>query len=127
PVLTAVFTVGFIASAETLLCATAVDGLHNGPRTKYDKELAAQGVGNVLCGLFGALPMTGVIVRSAANVEAGAKTRLSAILHGVWLLLTLLFFSSLLAQGPVAALAPVLVCTGVKLVDQTRVRAPGGW
>src|SRR5262249_37921456 len=72
-VLTAIFTVAFVASAETLLCATAVDQLHQGPRTKYDKELAAQGVGNILCGALGALPMTGVIVRSAANVEAGAK------------------------------------------------------
>ena len=60
-----------IASAETLLCATAVDRMHGGPRTQYDRELAAQGLGNIICGAVGALPMTGVIVRSAANVQAG--------------------------------------------------------
>lgn len=72
-----------IASGETLLCATAVDRLHDGQRTKYNQELWAQGIGNVLCGMVGALPLTGVIVRSSANVEAGGQTRWSAILHGV--------------------------------------------
>jgi MFS superfamily sulfate permease-like transporter len=114
--------IAFIASAETLLCATAVDQLHRGPRTKYDKELAAQGVGNMLCGLLGGLPMTGVIVRSAANVEAGAKTRLSAVLHGVWLLLAVLLLGPLLARIPTAALAAVLVYTGYKLMDPKHVR-----
>src|SRR5690606_17806817 len=87
PVLIGALSIAFIASAETLLCATAVDQMHRGPRTKYDRELAAQGVGNTLCGALGVLPMTGVIVRSGANVEAGAVSRVSAILHGVWLLL----------------------------------------
>jgi MFS superfamily sulfate permease-like transporter len=116
-VLVAIFTVAFVASAETLLCATAVDGMQSGPRTKYDKELAGQGVGNMLCGLLGALPMTGVIVRSATNVEAGAKTRLSSILHGFWLLMTALFATALLSRVPVAALAAVLVYTGYRLVN----------
>ncbi len=66
-----------IASAETLLCATATDRMHDGERTKYNKELRAQGIGNMLCGVVGALPMTGVIVRSSANIEAGAKTKWS--------------------------------------------------
>lgn len=127
PVLMAIFSVAFIASAETLLCATAVDGLHNGPRTKYDKELAGQGIGNMLCGLLGALPMTGVIVRSAANVQAGARTRLSAILHGVWLLLTALFLAFLLKSVPVAALAAVLVYTGFKLVNLKVVKELWQW
>ena len=87
PILIGAISIAFIASAETLLCATAVDQMHSGPRTKYDKELSAQGVGNMICGLLGVLPMTGVIVRSGANVDAGAATRASAILHGVWLLL----------------------------------------
>ncbi len=77
-IILAAVTIAVVASAETLLSAAAVDRMHNGPRTNYDRELSAQGVGNALCGVFGALPMTGVIVRSSANVAAGAKTRLSA-------------------------------------------------
>ena len=76
-----------IASAEALLCAVAVDKLHDGVRTDLDQELFAQGVGNTIAGVLGALPVTGVIVRSTANVESGATTRWSAVLHGVWLLL----------------------------------------
>jgi MFS superfamily sulfate permease-like transporter len=108
-------SIAFIASAETLLCATAVDQMHQGPRTRYDKELIAQGVGNTLCGVLGVLPMTGVIVRSGANVEAGAKTRLSAILHGAWLLLFVSVLPMALQLIPVSALAAVLVFTGYKL------------
>jgi MFS superfamily sulfate permease-like transporter len=126
-VLIMIFTVAFVASAETLLCATAVDQLHQGPRTRYDKELCAQGVGNVLCGMLGALPMTGVIVRSAANVEAGAKSRLSAILHGFWLLLMVLLGAALLAQIPTAALAAVLVYTGYRLVNLKVVKELWHW
>lgn len=111
----AAFAVAIIASAETLLCATAVDQMHSGPRTRYDQELLAQGVGNSLCGALGALPMTGVIVRSSANVEAGAVTRSSAILHGVWLLLFVSVLPWTLSYIPVAVLAAVLVYTGYKL------------
>lgn len=110
-------TMAAVASAETLLCASAVDRLHSGPRTQYDRELAAQGVGNLLCGLVGALPMTGVIVRSAANVQAGATSRWSAVLHGLWLLLFVVALGSLLRLIPVAALAGILVYTGLKLID----------
>ncbi|MBK9078928.1 MAG: SulP family inorganic anion transporter [Hyphomicrobium sp.] len=114
-VLIGAISVAFIASAETLLCATAVDAMHSGPRTKYDRELSAQGIGNALCGLLGGLPMTGVIVRSGANVEAGAKTRASAILHGVWLLMFVVLIPWTLGYIPMAALAAVLVYTGYKL------------
>jgi MFS superfamily sulfate permease-like transporter len=106
-----------VASAETLLCATAVDRMHDGTRTNYDKELRAQGIGNLLCGAVGALPMTGVIVRSSANVEAGAITRTSAILHGVWILVLVVLLPSVLAAIPTASLAAVLVFTGVKLIN----------
>jgi MFS superfamily sulfate permease-like transporter len=90
----------FIASVETLLSASAVDQLHIGPRTRYNRELLAQGLGNVLCGFLGSLPMTGVIVRSSANVEAGAKTRASTILHGVWLLVFVSLLPSVLRFIP---------------------------
>jgi MFS superfamily sulfate permease-like transporter len=106
-----------IASAETLLCATAVDRMHRGPRTKYDQELAAQGLGNFLCGALGALPMTGVIVRSATNVQAGAHSRMSTILHGLWLLIFVVALGFLLRMIPTAALAGILVYTGFRLID----------
>ncbi|WP_394841008.1 SulP family inorganic anion transporter [Pendulispora brunnea] len=106
-----------VASAETLLCAGAVDRMHTGPRTNYNRELFAQGVGNMLCGLVGALPMTGVIVRSSANVQAGAKSRLSAFLHGVWILVLVVALPQVLRLVPVASLAAILVFTGYKLVN----------
>lgn len=106
-----------VASVETLLSATAVDQLHTGPRTRYNKELFAQGVGNVLCGLLGALPVTGVIVRSAANVEAGARSRVATLLHGGWLLLFVFFLPSILRMIPTACLGAVLVFTGYKLMN----------
>lgn len=116
------FEIAVIASAETLLCATAVDRMHQGSRTRYDQELAAQGVGNIVCGLAGALPMTGVIVRSSANIQAGARTRLSAILHGLWLLVFVVFFSGLLRMIPTASLAAILVYTGYKLVGIKEIK-----
>lgn len=112
----------FIASAETLLSASAVDKMHSGPRTRYNRELFAQGVGNSICGFLGALPMTGVIVRSGANVQAGAKTRLSTILHGIWLLAFVVAFPTLLAMIPTAGLAAILVYTGYRLVDVAHIR-----
>ncbi|MFF3601325.1 SulP family inorganic anion transporter [Kitasatospora indigofera] len=112
-----------IASAETLFSAAAVDRMHHGPRTDYDRELTAQGVGNTLCGLLGALPMTAVIVRSAANVQAGARSKASRTLHGVWLLLFAALLPAVLGLIPVAALAAVLVHAGAKLVPVRRIGA----
>jgi MFS superfamily sulfate permease-like transporter len=123
--LIAAFAVAFIASAETLLSAAAVDRMHSGQRSDFDRELSAQGVGNMLCGLLGALPMTGVIVRSSANVQAGATTRYSTIFHGLWLLAFVLLLSSVLQSIPVASLAGVLVYTGFKLVDLKVFRGLG--
>jgi MFS superfamily sulfate permease-like transporter len=115
PVLVAVFSLAFVASAESLLSASAVDQMHSGVRTRYDKELMAQGLGNTVCGCLGVLPMTGVIVRSSANVAAGAVSRASTIMHGFWLLLFISVFTFTLKYIPVAALAGVLVFTGYKL------------
>src|SRR5206468_11186676 len=112
----AALTIALVASAETLLSAAAVDRLHNGPRANYDRELSAQGVGNALCGLFGALPMTGVIVRSSANVSAGAKTRLSAVLHGLWLFGLVWFFPGVLMLISTDILVAMLVFSVLQTV-----------
>ena len=121
-VIAAMLTVAMVASVESLLCAVATDKMHSGPRANLDKELVAQGVTNALSGLIGGLPVTGVIVRSSANITAGAKTRLSAILHGVWILLFLVFFSSLLTRIPLATLAGLLVYVGVRLINVQHIR-----
>ena len=107
----------FIASAETLLTCTALDKMHTGSRTKYDRELSAQGIGNVLCGLVGAVPMTGVMVRSGVNLSAGARTRCSGFLHGVWLLFFVCCMPHLIRIIPTSALAALLVFTGYKLAN----------
>lgn len=122
-VITGGIVIALVASAETLLCATAVDQMHSGVRTDYDKELTGQGIGNVLCGLVGALPMTGVIVRSSANVNSGAKSRLSTILHGGWLLLFVAALPWVLNSIPRAALGALLVHIGIKLVNIKQIKA----
>jgi MFS superfamily sulfate permease-like transporter len=121
-ILQASVVLAVVASAETLLCATAVDQMQTDTRTNYNRELAAQGVGNMICGLLGALPMTGVIVRSSANVAAGGKTRLSAILHGFWLLVFVSLLAFILRMIPTAALAAMLVYIGYKLVNVKAIK-----
>jgi len=121
-VLGTVLAFALIASAESLFSAAAVDRLHQGPRTDYDRELIAQGAGNTVCGMLGALPMTAVIVRSAANVHAGAQTKVSRVLHGVWLLLFTAVVPAALGLIPVAALAGLLVHAGCKLVPVREAR-----
>ncbi|RDE04864.1 SulP family inorganic anion transporter [Sphingomonas aracearum] len=121
-ILAAALAIAFIASAETLLSAAAVDKMHAGVRTDYNKELRAQGIGNLLCGMAGALPMTGVIVRSSANVQANAATRASAILHGVWILGFVVALPFVLRAIPMAALGAILVVTGWRLVNIVHVR-----
>ncbi|WP_119731016.1 SulP family inorganic anion transporter [Thermomonospora amylolytica] len=116
-----VLAFALISSAESLFSAAAVDRMHDGPRTDYDKELMAQGAGNTVCGALGALPMTAVIVRSSANVSAGARTKASRVLHGVWLLLFAALFPAALGIIPLAALSGVLVHTGWKLVPLGRL------
>lgn len=107
----------FIASAETLLTSAAIDKMSEKSKTDYDKEIIAQGIGNSISGMLGGLPITGVIVRSAANINADAQTRMSAVLHGVWLLLFVTAFPTILNYIPISALAAILVYTGYKLID----------
>jgi MFS superfamily sulfate permease-like transporter len=109
-------TLGIVASLETLLSLEATDRMDPFKReAPTDRELAAQGIGNIVAGLVGGLPVTGVIVRSAANVDAGAQTKLSAIIHGVLLLLAVLTIPLLLNRIPLASLAAILIYTGFKL------------
>ncbi len=118
----ATVSLALVASAESLLCAVATDKMHTGPRSNLDKELFAQGLGNTISGLVGGLPITGVIVRSAANIGAGAKSRLSGTLHGVWLLLFVTLLGSVASMVPLAVLAGLLVTVGVKLVNMNHIR-----
>jgi MFS superfamily sulfate permease-like transporter len=115
-VLATIVAFTMIASAESLFSAAAVDRMHSGPRTEYDKELVAQGAGNAVSGLLGALPLTAVIVRSSANVAAGARTKAARVMHGLWLLLFAALLPQALAYIPIAALAGVLIHAGAKLI-----------
>ncbi|WP_413106092.1 SulP family inorganic anion transporter [Streptomyces sp. Inha503] len=114
-ILTAIVTFTIIASAESLFTAAAVDRMHDGKRTRFNSELIAQGAGNTLCGILGSLPMTAVVARSSANVQSGAKTRISRTLHGLWLLAFALLLPNVLALIPISVLAGVLVHSGWKL------------
>ncbi len=110
------FTIAIIASLETLLSIEAVDKLDPLKRNSpTNRELIAQGIGNITSGFLGGLPMTSVIVRSSANANAGGKTRQSAILHGLWLLVALLAIPSIINLIPLAGLAAILLHTGYKL------------
>jgi len=109
-------TIAIVASLESLLSLEAVDKLDPEKRlSPTNRELKAQGVGNMVSGLLGGLPVTAVIVRSSANVDAGAKSKLSAITHGVFLLGSVLLIPNLLNMIPKAALAAILIFTGYKL------------
>jgi MFS superfamily sulfate permease-like transporter len=108
--------IGVLATLETLLCIEAIDKLDRHNRiTPVNRELIAQGVGNMACGFLGAIPMTAVVVRGAANVDAGARTKLSAFTHGVFLLLAVLLVPFLLNLIPYASLAAILLVTGFNL------------
>jgi len=114
----------FVASLETLLSIAAIDKLDPFNRiTPHNRELVAQGTGNILSGLLGGIPITAVIVRSAANAEAGARSRWSAFLHGVWLLLAILVAIPLLNAIPYCVLAVILFRTGLQLVKPAMIKA----
>lgn len=111
-----------VATAETVHTATMVERMHEGPKTDYNREAIAQGVGNLICGFYNLLPVSGVIVRSGINVEAGATSRLSSVLHGVWVALVLLYSPSILSYIPLTSLAAVLVYTSYRLFDINAIR-----
>ena len=109
-------TIAFVGSLETLLSVEATDKLDpEKHQTPTNRELRAQGIGNIVSGLLGGLPVTQVIVRSSANINAGAKSKISTILHGFLLLITILFIPKLLNSIPLASLAAILIMVGYKL------------
>ncbi len=119
----AALTIAAVASLETLLNLEAVDKIDPKQRTSPpSRELLAQGVGNVLTGLLGGLPVTSVIVRSSVNINAGAQTKLAAMVHGVLLLVSVLFLPTWLNLIPLSCLAAILLVTGMKLANPTLVR-----
>ncbi|MBH2004007.1 MAG: SulP family inorganic anion transporter [Sphingobacteriia bacterium] len=117
------FTLALVASLETLLGIEAVDKLDPLKRvTPTNRELKAQGLGNIISGMIGGLPLTSVVVRSSANVSAGGKTKVSAIMHGILLLVCVMFIPGILNKIPLSALAAILIFTGYKLAKVTLFR-----
>ncbi len=117
-------TMAVVASLETLLCVEATDKLDPQKRiTPTNRELLAQGVGNVVSGLIGGLPVTQVIVRSSANIQTGGKTKVSAIFHGIVLLVCVMAIPTVLNMIPLASLAAILLLVGYKLAKPTLFRA----
>jgi len=121
---TVAVTLAVVASLETLLNLEAVDKIDPHKRhSPPNRELIAQGVGNVLAGLFGGIPVTSVIVRSSVNIQTENKTKLSAIFHGVLLLLSVLLFAPIMNMIPLASLAAILLVTGYKLANISLFRS----
>ncbi|KAB2346573.1 SulP family inorganic anion transporter [Actinomadura rudentiformis] len=120
----AVVSVAVVAAVESLLCSVAIDRARpqGVPRADLDRELLGQGAANAASGLLGGLPIAGVIVRSTANVAAGARSRASTVMHGFWVLVLALSCGPVIEQVPLAALAALLVVLGVKMIDTARVR-----
>jgi SulP family sulfate permease len=119
----AALAIFLLASLESLLSASVVDSLAKGPRADHDQELIGQGLGNLASALFGGLPVTGVIARSATNIQAGARTRLAAILHALILLAMMLGLAPLVARIPLAALAGVLIAVALRMIEVRMLRA----
>lgn len=117
-------TIAIVGSLESLLSVDAADKLdEDGRTTDKNRELLAQGTGNALSGFIGGLPITAVIVRTSANINSGAKTKLSAILHGLWLMLCVIFIPELLNLIPLSALAAMLILVGYKLAKPELIRS----
>jgi carbonic anhydrase len=121
-------TLAAVASIETLLCIEAVDKLDPEKRnTSPNRELIAQGIGNMTSGLIGGLPITSVIVRSSANVNAQARSKLSTIIHGLLLLICVSLIPTVLNKIPLASLAAILLMTGYKLCNPALFRKMFGY
>ena len=117
------FTIALVASLETLLCVEATDKLDPEKRvTPTNRELVAQGVGNMFSGMIGGLPVTQVIVRSSANIQSGGKSKMSAIIHGFFLLISVMLIPTLLNKIPLSVLAAVLFIVGYKLAKPALFR-----
>ncbi|WP_299365135.1 SulP family inorganic anion transporter [Winogradskyella sp.] len=124
------FTIALVASLETLLCVEATDKLDPHKRvTPTNRELLAQGTGNMVSGFIGGLPITQVIVRSSANIQSGGQTKASAIIHGFFLLISVLTIPQILNYIPLSVLAAVLFIVGYKLAKPSTFKAMynGGW
>jgi MFS superfamily sulfate permease-like transporter len=116
-------TIAIVASIETLLCIEAADRMDVHKRyTDTNVELKAQGIGNIISSLFGGLPMTSVVVRTSANNNAGAKSKMSAIIHGILLLLSVLIIPAILNKIPLATLAAILLLVGYKLAKPSTLK-----
>ncbi|MEY4632534.1 MAG: hypothetical protein RIQ81_2654 [Pseudomonadota bacterium] len=114
--------IALLASIETMVSTVSLDKIAEGRGSRYNRELFAQGIGNFICGLFAAPPITGVIIRSSANLQAGATNRLSAIFHGILLLAAMFALASMLEFIPAAALAAVLIHAASRLVNVAAVK-----
>src|SRR4029079_5309825 len=112
-----------LASVETLLSSSAVDKLAKGKNHDSNQELIGQGLGNIIVSLIGGIPITGVIARSALNVQSGAKTRRSAIIHSLVLVASIFFLAPLMARIPFAALAGVLFSVALRMLDPRKLTA----
>lgn len=124
------FTIALVASLETLLCVEATDKLDPEKRvTPTNRELIAQGAGNVISGLIGGLPITQVIVRSSANIQSGGKSKMSAIIHGFFLLISVMLIPTLLNKIPLSVLAAILLLVGYKLAKPSTFKNmwTAGW
>jgi len=118
----AILLVALLAGVESLLTCVASNRQHDGPRADLDRELAAQGVANVVSGALGGLPVSGVVVRTTTNVRAGARSRWSTVLHGLWVLLFTAAFAWMIALIPLEALAALLLFIGVQMVNLGHAR-----
>ena len=119
----AALAIAALAALESLLSAKVADGMADQPRHDPDRELFGQGLANLVSPLFGGMPATGAIARTAVNIRAGARTRVSAIVHSVLLVLVVFFGGDLVARIPLAALAGVLMVTAARMVEIHNVRA----